>query len=118
MSGVSKIYYKDQEILYVDYRGMKEEEMIQSVHEAERIVYSDGGKPHLHLTNITDCSITSAFMSVAKAYGKKTSDITIKAAIVGIVGIQFVMLRSYNLFLGGKMKPFTSEEEAKEYLIN
>jgi hypothetical protein len=116
MDRVQKIQYKGKEILYVNYGGLREKEMIETLNHAEDIIISDN-KPHLQLINITDAFATTGYMTAVKAFGKRTQDLTDKSAIVGITGVKVLLLKSYNLVSGGKLKAFKTEEEAKEYLV-
>jgi len=116
MSGLSKIYYKGKEILYADYRGLNEAECIDLERKLESAVLKDN-KPHLQLINVTGGFGTPAYMKVANEVGKNIKHLILKGGIVGIKGVKKVLLMSYNVLVGGKLKPFNSEDEAKEYLV-
>jgi hypothetical protein len=116
MNRVQKIQYQGKEIIYINYGGLSEDKMIEVLNHAERVILSEN-KPHLQLTNITDAFATPGFMAAAKVFGKKTQSLTNKSAIVGISGVKALLLRSYNLVTGEKLKDFLTEEEAKEYLV-
>ena len=117
MAGVSKIQYLGKEIIYVDYRGLNEEEMIVTANKAKNIVLTEN-KPHLQLTNTTGTKAGTKFLRVAREIAKETKHLTEKAAIVGIESSAKIILTTYNLFAGGKLIAFDSEDEAKEYLTN
>jgi hypothetical protein len=116
MDRIQKIKYKGKEIIYVNYGGLREPAMIETLNQVEQIILSDN-KPHLQLINISDAFATPGYMAAAKIFGKKTQSLTSKSAIVGITGVKALLLRSYNLVSGGKLKAFGTEEEAKEYLV-
>ncbi len=113
---VAKINYKGKEIIYVDYRGESEDEMLDTANKLRDILLSDN-KAHLRLVNITDAFATTKFTNYIRQLGKDTKHIPTKAAIVGITGAKKVLLLGYNRILGGAMRPFDDEEMAKEYLI-
>ena len=115
MAGVSKITHGGKEIVYIDYRGMSSEEMIDTLKEAEEIIMSED-KQHLQLSNISGAFATPEFMKEANEFGKKSKALTDKAAIVGVSGRKKVSLSAYNLIVGGKLRPLNSEEDAKAYL--
>lgn len=116
MAGYSIIEYKGNEILYLDYRGMNEKQMIQTLDEATEQSLQEN-KPILLLTNITGTFVLPDFLKKAKEDGKRTKHLTLKSAIVGAEGAKKVLLKFHNLFVGSEMKPFQDEEEAKEWLV-
>lgn len=116
MNRIQKIQYKGKEIIYVNYEGLREPEMVEILNQVEQIILSDN-KPHLQLTNISDAFATPGFMAAAKIFGKKTQNLTSKSAIVGITGVKALLLKSYNFVSGDKLKAFATEDEAKEYLV-
>lgn len=116
MKRIQKIQYKGKEIIYVNYAGLREKEMIEVLGQVEALILSDN-KPHLQLVNITDAFATPGYMAAVKKFGQKTQSLTAKAAIVGITGVKALLLRSYNFISGSKLIAFNTEEEAKEYLV-
>lgn len=117
MAGISKITYKGKEIHYIDNWGMNEDQIITTFKKTGGIILRDN-KLHLQLINISDAFTTSGFMKVAREFEKKTKSLIKKAAIVGVTGVKKDLLEGYNLILGGKMKPFDTETEAKDYLVS
>lgn len=116
MAGHSIIDYKGKEILYIDYRGMNENQMIQTLNEATERSLSDN-KPRLLLTNVAGSFVLPDFLKKAKEAGKRTKHLTLKSAIIGIEGAKKVLLKFHNLYVGSEMKPFHDEIEAKEWLV-
>ena len=117
MPAINKINYKGKEIIYIDYRGLTEDEMIDLAQSLRDYLKTEPGH-HLRLVNISDTPATRKFTSYIRQLGKDTKHIPVKAAIVGITGAKKVLLSGYNRLLGGAMRPFDSEEDAKEYLIS
>jgi hypothetical protein len=114
---VEWIAYKGQNILYIDYRGMKEAELLDNLEKAYRTITVLPGKILL-LNNVEDVMIPRVFMDRAKILGKPQGESRIKkAAIVGIDPLKAVLLLGYNRDTRSKMKSFHTEEEAKEWLI-
>lgn len=116
MTGFQKIHYKGREIIYVDYRGQTEDEMLRTASDLREWLLATN-KEHLRLINITEAFATPKFTEFIRKLGKETKHIPVRAAIVGITGAKKVLLLGYNRILGGKMKPFDNEQDAKEYLI-
>ncbi len=111
------ITYNGKKIVYIDYRGLSEDKMIEKA-EALKTWLLENKAYHLRLVNISDTYAKPKFTSYIRQLGKETKDIPFKGAIVGITGAKRVLLTGYNRLLGGKMKPFDTEEEAKNYLVS
>lgn len=117
MAGFSKIYYKGKEIIYVDYQGQSEDEMLGTASDLRDWLLHER-KPHLRLVNITGAFAKPKFNQYIRKLGEETKDIPMKGAIVGVTGGKKALLIIYNKILGGSLKPFDTEEAAKEYLVN
>lgn len=117
MPEIQKIIHKGRLIVYIDYRGQNEDEMIETATSLRKFLETNPRK-HLRLINITDTPATRKFISYIRQLGKDTKHIPVKGAVVGIVGAKKVLLSGYNKLLGGAMRPFDDEEAAKEYLVN
>ncbi|GAB4250574.1 MAG: hypothetical protein Tsb0034_29750 [Ekhidna sp.] len=115
MPQIQKIFHNGKPIIYVDYRGQSEEEMLETA-ASLRDYLLNHPEPHLRLVNISDTPATRKFTAYIRELGKETKHIQVKAAIVGITGAKKVLLSGYNRLLGGAMRPFDDEETAKEYL--
>ena len=115
--GIQKLSHKGKEILYIDYRGQSEDEMLETAKSLRSYLLSNPGY-HLRLVNISDTPATRKFTAYIRELGKETKHIPVKAAIVGITGAKKVLLSGYNRLLGGAMRPFDDEETAKEYLAS
>jgi hypothetical protein len=114
---VEWIAYKGQNILYVNYRGMKEAELLDNLERSYRTVAVLPGNI-LMLSNVEDVMISRAFMDRAKALSKPQGECKLKkAAVVGTNPLKAVLLQGYNRDTGSKMKSFTTEEEAKNWLV-
>lgn len=111
------IDYSGKKILYTDYRGLQEAQLVQAIEAQAQMVRM---MPHkvLILDNITDVNITKDFMNRAKELGKEIIETkTLKNAIVGVTGIKKVFVQTYNFFTGGKSHAFEKEIDALEWLI-
>ncbi|MFN8672327.1 MAG: hypothetical protein U0457_09670 [Candidatus Sericytochromatia bacterium] len=116
---ISWIEYKNKKIVYSDYRNQKGEEAIKTLYE-ERDFFlklKDGDKV-LVLSDFRGAYGSNEFMEISKKLGKEVfAPKTIKSAILGIEGVKKVLLKAYVFFTGENLKPFDSEELAKEWLI-
>jgi len=114
---VKYIQYKGKTILYCDFRNLTAEEGIATL-DAEAREMKTWKEKGLILCDYHNSKGTSEFMSHAKKLGKEVfAPMTLKAAAIGVTGIQSVLLQAYNAFSKDKLVPFATEEEAKEWLI-
>lgn len=117
MAGIEEIEYEGHRIIYVDYRGLDEEECIQLIKDYTKKV-TEENKMHLCLANVTKIYATPDYMKQAYEMGRVTRHLMKKVAVVGITGVKFVLLQSLNKVMGEPgLVPFNNEEEAKEWLI-
>jgi hypothetical protein len=116
MAGHSIITYKGREISYLDYRGMKLEDILKTIDEASKSALLEN-KRRLQLSNLTGVFAVPEFMDKVKEAGKKTKHLTSKSAVVGVTGTKKLLLNAYNTFTGANMRAFDDEESAKEWLV-
>jgi hypothetical protein len=114
---IKYIQYKGKTILYCDFTNQTGDEGIATLDEEAREMRK-WTQPGLILSDFHNAKGSTGFMSHAKKLGKEIfAPMTLKAAAVGITGIQSVLLQAYNAFSADKLVPFATEEEAKEWLI-
>jgi len=116
MAGHSIITYKGKEISYLDYRGMKLEEILATIDKVSKNALLEN-KQRLQLSNLTGVFAVPEFMDKVKEAGKKTRHLTTRSAVVGVTGTKKLLLNVYNTFTGANMKAFDDEESAKEWLV-
>ncbi len=117
MAGHSIINHKGKEILYVDYRGMKENEILEEMDKATDFALKEN-RPMLRLSNMTDVFAVSTVVDKAKESGKRTKHLTIKRAAVGITGAKKVLFNAFNRVSGNNARAFDDVEEAKDWLVS
>ncbi len=121
MAGIQKIVHKGKEILYINYQGCKsEQEMIALLKEAAALIIKEN-KPYLQLTDMTNAFATPGYMKEAKKIAKDTPKLAKKRAIVGIDSAgRLFLLKMYSIVIGSEnaVKPFSSLEEAKDWLVS
>jgi len=113
------IEYKGKKIIYGDYRKLKGKELMAVIDDEVRLALSVKGKV-LILDDFTGCVADSAFMEHLKKVGKEIIEPkTEKCAVLGVEGVKNVLLKAYNWFTGAgaHQRLFTSEREAKEWLV-
>ncbi len=71
----------------------------------------------LTLSDTRDCFVDNEFIELAKKQGAISLPLTKKAAVVGVVGLQKILLNAVNAFAPKARKPFDTIEEAKDWLV-
>jgi hypothetical protein len=113
---VKWIEHKGKRILYVDFRGLEEKEMIQTLDALAKEIAGSRGEL-LVLNNFEGTRATAGFMSRAKQTGKdKVGTKVAKSAAVGITGVKEVLLVAYNKFTGRNLMSFKTEAQALDWL--
>jgi hypothetical protein len=121
--GFELITYKGKTIIHNDFRETKsnEEMMIQILNQEKEYIVKQPDKSVLILSNFSGIHATRNFLDENQKVGKflRSSKMK-KSALVGIVGVQYIFVRAYATFtgLGNIIKIFSTEEEAKEWLIS
>ena len=117
---VKFIEHKGNKILYVDYRGAKNDSDLFKVLEKDVEIEKTLTEKSLLLANFENTFLSYRYMEEVKKSGKEIRrKIMKKTALVGITGLKVIMLKSYIQFTGQKnMKTFRTEEEALEWLIS
>jgi hypothetical protein len=111
------IEHKGKKILYIDYRNLPPQQMLDLIREATQIIVTSGSKENLSLTDVTGCSLNNEFIELAKECGKSSLLMTKKAAILGVYGARKIILNMINAVSPKPRKPFDTVEDAKDWLI-
>ena len=112
---VEWIEHKGKRILRVDLRGLREEQVIETV-ELEAKMIAESPTKVLILPNVEGASIST--LEQVKRLGKDIiAPKTLKSATLGVTGLKDILLRAYNAFTGSSAHPFKTEAEALEWLV-
>ncbi|WP_420583341.1 hypothetical protein [Reichenbachiella sp.] len=116
---VKLLVHKGKQVVLIDYTNCENtEEMLAVLKESEEVVGSIPGKS-LHLIDVTNIPGSRKYMDAAKKSGEKLfNHKSVKAAIVGVVGIKKVLLMGYNKITPNKLIPFSTRDEALDYLVS
>lgn len=113
---VKWIEHKGKRILYVDFKGLDEEEMIAQLDVLAKEIAKSSGEL-LILNNFEGSRATTKFMTRAKQTGKeRVGPKVAKSAAVGITGVKEVLLVGYNKFTGRNLVSFKTEAQALDWL--
>ena len=111
-----RISYKGKEILLVDYRGLKEPDLIALTNKHRDIVVSEG-KESLFVANYENTFGTPGYMLAAQEFTKATKPFIKRGAFLGINAQKASLLKGITYFLKVDFKSFNSEQEALDFLV-
>jgi hypothetical protein len=118
MAGCKWITYKGHKILFADYKGLRDHDIVKMMQSANKMVEEAEDR----VLGLSDFSGTYATDEIVKYLQSEDSKQTAKKfqknAVVGVTGIKKMFLNVYNMVTGGGAKPFDNLESAKEYLIS
>ena len=115
MPGFSLINHNGKDILYVDYTGMKKEEVLKTMDEATEFALNEN-RPLLRLSNMTGVFAVKEVVEKAQESGRVTNHLTIKRAAVGITGAKKILLNAYNRVSGNSTRIFDTVDDAIDWL--
>jgi len=106
-----------KKILINDYSNLTNEEVLERIKINEELIPSLGMDDILLLVDVTNDKGTAEIISSFKHIAKLIQPYIKKGAIVGITGIQKVLLKAVNRFSNLGLVPCDSREEAMNYLV-
>lgn len=115
---ISFIEHKGEKILFVDYTSCKSiDEMVKLLDDVRRL-YERSTTKFKALNDFTGVSANNDFLNHANRYKELFDAKTERTAILGVTGVKKILLNGYNIFVKNKQMPFSTKEEALEYLVN
>lgn len=111
------ITHKRKKILYIKYSGLSESEQLDQIEQATQILVDTKSKNNLTLSDLVDTHLSQKFIDKAKQNGKLSAPFTKKAAVVGVEGVNRFLLIAVNRISGNERVPFSTMEEAKDWLV-
>ncbi|MCP4760377.1 MAG: hypothetical protein GY870_01265 [archaeon] len=108
--------YKGKEILICKFSNLKGEEIIETIHQLSDTIQNSGKTDILLLVDTTNSPIGPKTMDAFKKIAPILKPSLQKAAILGITGIKKPFLKVVVSVSKMDVKPFKTEEEAKEYI--
>lgn len=104
----------EKQIILVDYKGLKEKEMIALLHANFELVTPT--KIRLILADYQNCYVTPAYVVEAKKFTELTIPDTDKVGLPGIDSVKSWILKEILLTYPVNFKPFDTKEEAIQFL--
>ena len=106
--------HKGFEFIFVDYRGLKEQEMMDlaSRHGALTLLTKLS-----FIADLNNTYITPAYMEHVRTQVIATRDIMIKGALLGIDPVKEMILKGLVFFYGANYRSFETWDKAIEFLM-
>ena len=115
------IEHQGKKIHFIDYSELKDEKsliaIIELVDEFNKELIEKKETDFLILSDLSNSYIYGDALKVMKESGNKIKPYTKKTALLGITGAKKVLLRTANAVLKLNMKPFSTKEEALDWLV-
>jgi hypothetical protein len=103
----------------VEYSGARnDDELIDILHKEVEIERQLTGKI-LCLVNVSDASAGRRYMQELKKLGREVRRNKVeRTATIGVSGVKEILFKSYIAFTGETNKTFSSEKEARDWLVS
>ena len=109
--------HNGKKILYNDYRNLAGDEMLTPIGEVSGEVAALGEKDLLLLVDFRNSFANKANVEALREAGERNKHLYKKTAVLGITGIKKGFLEMVNRLTNIGVKPFDSEEDAKNWLV-
>lgn len=120
MAGVYEFNYKGKNILCLDVAGLKlndKSEFQKQVENAEKQIERHPVKSLLLITNVTDTGFDTQIAAIIAEYAYHNTPYVKASALVGVSGVQKVVLAAIKAMIGRDFYLADTMEEAQEWLI-
>lgn len=111
------INYQGHEILFNNRSNLRNQEIIQNVGNAVKMIKGSGKKDILYLIDNTNTIISPDVKDVIKKAGHELKPYLKKSAVIGPNAAQKILINILSKLTGMNIKIHDSLEEAKEWLI-
>ncbi len=109
--------HNGKKILYINYAGLSSPEELDQIKKATQVLVDTRKNDNLTLSDLRNALVTQDFVDLSKEMGKTSRHYTKKAAVLGVEGVRKILLRAVNTFSGNPREPFSTLEEAKDWLV-
>jgi hypothetical protein len=109
--------HKGKKVFYADYSHLSPEELKAEVASVLPILCSAPKDSVLSLADVRGTYGTPEAMNIIKGITAKTKSYVHKRAVIGIVGVQKVLLKAVNQFSGQETVPFDNVDKALDWLV-
>jgi len=113
---IQNIIYNETEILYIDFRNLREDDLIELMKLVDNFVVETGKKNLLKLNDVRGQYTSTSILSEIKRSSKLQNPYIKKSAYLGIVGVKKILLAAINRVSSIGAKAFTEFDEAQKWL--
>jgi hypothetical protein len=117
MKRIDFIDYKGKQILYMDFSNLLPENLPSYLEEAKTVISSQPEHSVLIMTNVTNLRFDYNLSQAIMDYTKHNKPYIKASAIIGLSGLQSIILNSIKLSTGRDFALFDNIDEAKEWLV-
>lgn len=116
MSRARFVEHRGIQILYIDVSECGIEEIFEAMQEAGGIIRSQPEGSVLTLTNVAGARYSKDLIKSVKDFVLSNKPFVTKAAIIGLEGLQRIVLDGIRASTGREFETFDDVEQAKAYL--
>jgi hypothetical protein len=109
---------KDKSIVLVDLSNLTPDETIKVLPEAHVVISKMGDKSALVITDVTNARYDKAVAEGIKDFVKKNTPYIKASAVVGVEGVQAILLQTAIFIARRDIKTFSNRAEATNWLVN
>ena len=120
MAGVFHLQYKGSDILFLDVSGLKlkdKQEFRTHVENAEKEIRQHSPKSVLLLTDVRDTGFDTEVSAIMGEYAMHNTPYVKASALVGVSGVQKVVLAAIKALTGREFYMTDTVEQAREWLV-
>lgn len=111
------ITHKGKKIFYADYSNFKLEGLKEETAEVAPVLCKEPLNSVLVLTDVRGTYGTPDIVEHLKKLASKTQPHVHKRAVIGVTGVQTILLKAINKFSGKETVPFDTVEEGLDWLV-
>ena len=114
---VKWINYKGKEILLDDYTNLQGD-YVEIIEALTNHLINSGKKEILLLIDLNNSYTNKAVVNAFTEAGKRVRPVVKRTAVLGITGVKKVLLNVVNKLSSIDANPFSTEEDAKDWLVS
>ncbi len=118
MERIQFIEHKGKQILHLDFRNTKADEVIKVINGAKPVIAAQPAKSIRTLTDVTDMNFDTKATQALKEFASHNAPYVNAAAVVGITGLKQIIYNAVIKFSGRNLVVFDTSAQAKEWLVN
>lgn len=117
MTGASFISHEGRRILEVDFSGGEPDELVEVMEEAEDLIEGETKNSVYTLTLTEDAHFNTTVVERLKEFTDHNKPWVERSAVVGISGLQKVVLQTVEKFSDREFEVFDEAEDALDWLV-